>query len=123
MSQDEMDDPQTYRGGAEEPGDAKAGAPGASGVPRDLVDENVSDDSDEQAMSGDALGGFPSEEPSVQVPRDGGDNADATQQGGPDPDSPSRTGSGSVPETPGRVGDADEAGGESANPSGAEDEV
>ncbi len=44
--------------------------------------------------------------PSVQVPRDGGDKADATRQGGPDPDSPSRTGSGSVPETPGRVGDA-----------------
>ncbi len=43
---------------------------------------------------------------SVQVPRDGGDNADATRNGGPDPDSASRTGSGSVPETPGRVGDA-----------------
>jgi hypothetical protein len=43
---------------------------------------------------------------SVQVPRDGGDNADATRGGGPDPDIPSRTGSGSVPETPGRVGDA-----------------
>jgi hypothetical protein len=43
---------------------------------------------------------------SVQVPRDGGDNADATRNGGPDPDSASRTGSGSVAETPGRVGDA-----------------
>ena len=43
---------------------------------------------------------------SVQVPRDGGDNADATRAGGPDPDSASRTGSGSVPDTPGRVGNA-----------------
>ena len=43
---------------------------------------------------------------SVQVPRDGGDNADATRNGGPDPDSASRTGAGSVPDTPGRVGDA-----------------
>ena len=92
-------------------------------MPRDLVDETVSDNSDEQAMGEEALGDFADEEPSVQVPRDGGDDADATQQGGPDPDSPSRTGAGSVPETPGRVGDADEAGGESANPSGAEDEV
>ncbi|MEA2190078.1 MAG: hypothetical protein QOI73_199 [Solirubrobacteraceae bacterium] len=104
MSQDEMDDPQTYRGGAEEPGDAKGGAPGASGVPRDLVDENVADDSDEQAMSSDALGGFPDEEPSVQVPRDGGDNADATTQGDADAESPARTGSGSEANTPGRVG-------------------
>ncbi len=116
-----MDDPQTYRGGTKEPDQAKSGAPGSSGVPRDLVDENVSDDSGEQAMSSGALGGFPDQEPSVQVPRDGGDNADATQNGGPDPDSPSRVGAGSVPETPGRLGDADEAGGESANPSGAED--
>ncbi len=30
---------------------------------------------------------------SVQVPRDGGDNADATRGGGPDPDSASNTGS------------------------------
>jgi hypothetical protein len=45
---------------------------------------------------------------SVQVPRDGGDNADATSSGGPDPDADSRTGSGSVPDTDGRVGDATE---------------
>ena len=32
---------------------------------------------------------------SVQIPRDGGDDADATSCGGPDPDSASRTGSGS----------------------------
>jgi hypothetical protein len=43
---------------------------------------------------------------SVQVPRDGGDNADATRGGGPDPDADSRTGAGAVPDTPGRVGDA-----------------
>ena len=43
---------------------------------------------------------------SVQVPRDGGDNADATSVGGPDPDADSRTGAGSAPDTEGRVGDA-----------------
>lgn len=43
---------------------------------------------------------------SVQIPRDGGDNADATRNGAPDPDSAGRTVAGSVPETPGRVGDA-----------------
>jgi len=43
---------------------------------------------------------------SVQVPRDGGDKADATSAGGPDPDVDSRTGSGSAPDTEGRVGDA-----------------
>ena len=42
---------------------------------------------------------------SVQVPRDGGDNADATRGGGPDTDADSRTGSGSDPDA-GRVGDA-----------------
>jgi hypothetical protein len=58
-------------------------------------------------MSDKAFGGSSAEiVRSVEVPRDGGDNADATRDGGPDPDSPSRTGSGSVPETPGRVGDA-----------------
>ena len=43
---------------------------------------------------------------SVQVPRDGGDNADATSGGGPNPDAASRTEAGAVPDTPGRVGDA-----------------
>ena len=57
---------------------------------------------------------------SVQVPRDGGDKADATHHGGPDPDSPSRTGAGSVPDTPGQVGDASDESGESATPDGAE---
>jgi len=104
MSQDEMDDPQTYRGGSDEPSDAKGGAGDTGLVPRDMVDENVSDDSDEQAMSGDALGGFPDEAPSVQVPRDGGDDADATQQGDADAESPARTGSGSDANTPGHVG-------------------
>jgi len=104
MSQDEMDDPQTFRGGVQESGDAKGGAPGAAGVPRDQIDENVSDDADAQAMSSDALGGFASEEPSVQVPRDGGDDADATRDGDADSESPARTGSGSEANTPGRVG-------------------
>jgi hypothetical protein len=106
MSEGEMADPQTYRGGSEEPEDAKGGAPGGV-VPRDLVDEQTSPASDEQEMKGDVLGGFASEEPSAQVPREGGDDADATNDGGPDPESPSRTGSGSVPE-PGRVGDVEE---------------
>ena len=101
----QTEDPQTFRGGADEPDEAKGGAPGGM-VPRDMVDEPVSGKSDDQEMSEDALGNFPDQEPSVQVPRDAGDEADATTDGGPDPDSPSRTGAGSVPETPGRVGDA-----------------
>ncbi len=101
MSEKEMADPQTYRGGVEEPADAKAGAPGGL-VPREMVDEETSERADEQEMSDAALGGFATEEPSTQVPRDGGDDADATRDGGPDPDSPSRTGSGSVPD-PGRT--------------------
>jgi hypothetical protein len=97
-----MADPQTYRGGVEEPEDAKGGAPGGI-VPRELVDEPTSPPDDDYAMNDDALGGFATEEASSQVPRDGGDNADATRDGGPDPDSPSRVGSGSVPD-PGRTG-------------------
>lgn len=62
-------------------------------MPRDLVDEQTSPPSDEQEMKDDTLGGFASEEPSAHVPRDGGDDADATTAGGPDPESPSRTGS------------------------------
>jgi hypothetical protein len=107
MSEGETADPQTYRGGVDEPEDAKGGAPGGV-VPRDLVDEETSPASDEQEMKGEALGGFAAEEPSAQVPRDGGDDADATTDGGPDPESPSRTGAGSVPE-PGRVGDVEES--------------
>jgi hypothetical protein len=53
-----------------------------------------------QEMSDDALGtGDATPEKSVEVPRDGGNNADATTDGGPDPDSPSRTGAGSVPQS------------------------
>jgi hypothetical protein len=83
MSKSEMDDPQTYRGGVQEPSDAKGGAPGGI-VPRDMVDEDTSPPSDEQEMSPDALGGLASEPPTEQVPRDGGDDADATNIGGYD---------------------------------------
>ena len=63
---------------------------------------------EEQEMNDDALGGWATEESEHQVPRDGGDNADATRDGGPDPDSPSRTGAGSVPQ-PGIVGQNEES--------------
>ena len=117
---EQLGDPQTYRGGTEEPADAKGGAQSASGVPRDMVDEPTSDASDPQAMKDDSLGNFAAEESEHQVPRDGGDQADATRDGGPDPDSPSRTGAGSVADTRGRVGDASTTEGDDANPSGAE---
>jgi hypothetical protein len=53
-----------------------------------------------QEMSDEALGSQEgTQDPSFKVPRDGGDNADATRDGGPDPDSPSRTGAGSVPQS------------------------
>jgi hypothetical protein len=114
-----MADPQTYRGGVEESADAKDGAPGGV-VPREMVDEPTSAPSDEHEMKDESLGGWAEEETEHQVPRDGGDNADATRDGGPDPDSPSRTGAGSVVDTRGRVGDARTTEGEDANPSGAE---
>jgi len=119
MSENEMDDPTQVRGGVQEPDDAKGGAPGGM-VPRDMIDEDVSEKDDPQEMSSDALGNMAAVEPSVQVPRDGGDNADATSDGGPDADSPSRVGAGSVADTPGRVGDAEDSEGEDATPSGAD---
>jgi hypothetical protein len=88
-------------------------------VPREMVDEPTSPPSDEQELKDDSLGGWAKEESEHQVPRDGGDNADATRDGGPDPDSPSRTGAGSVADTRGRVGDAHTTEGEDANPDGA----
>ena len=118
MSEREMADPQTYRGGVEEPEDAKGGAPGGM-VPRDMVDEPTSPPSDEFEMKDESLGGWAREESEHQVPRDGGDNADATRDGGPDPDSPSRTGAGSVADQRGRVGQAHDSEGEDATPDGA----
>lgn len=102
MTEREMRDPQTYRGGVEEPVDAKSGAPGGV-VPREMVDEPTSPQSDEQELRDESLGGWAKEEMESQVPRDGGDEADATTDGGPDPDSPSRVGVGSVPQ-PGIAG-------------------
>jgi hypothetical protein len=101
----QTEDPQNFRGGANEPDTSKGGAPGGA-VPREMVDEPVSGKSDEQEMGEEALGDMADVEPSVQVPRDGGDQADATTDGGHDEDDPSRVGSGSTPNTPGRVGDA-----------------
>jgi len=83
MAEHDMADPQTYRGGSAEPEDAKGGAPGGI-VPRELVDEQPSPPSDEQEMSPDALGRLATEPATEQVPRDGGDNADASKQGGYD---------------------------------------
>jgi hypothetical protein len=105
MSEREMADPQKFRGGVEEPAEAKGGAPGGV-VPREMVDEPTSSPSDEQELKDESLGGFATEEATEQVPRAGGDDADATTDGGPDPSSPSRTGAGSVPE-PGRVGNVE----------------
>ena len=83
MSEHQTEDPQTYRGGANEPDEAKGGAPGGM-VPREMVDEPVSGQSDEQEMNPDALGGLATETNTEQVPRDGGDDADATNIGGQD---------------------------------------
>jgi hypothetical protein len=113
MSEREMADPQTYRGGAQEPEGAKGGAPGGV-VPREMVDEPTSPPSDEQELKDESLGGWAQEESEHQVPRDGGDNADATRDGGPDPTSQSRVGGGSSGNVPGRVGDAHTTEGEDA---------
>lgn len=105
MSEREMREPQTYRGGVEESKDAKGGAPGGV-VPRDMIDEPTSPPSDDQELRDDAQGGWAKEEGSSQIPRDAGDDADATTDGGPDPDSPSRVAAGSDPDH-GRTGDVE----------------
>lgn len=74
-------DPRDYRGGVHESGDEK----GNEGVvPREMVDEDTSGQTDEQEMNPEALGGLATETATEQVPRDGGDDADATHQGGQD---------------------------------------
>lgn len=118
MSEREMADPQTYRGGVEESADAKDGAPGGL-VPREMVDEPTSPPSGEHDLKDESLGGWATEDVDYQVPRDGGDNADATRDGGPDPASPSRTGAGSIVDTRGRVGQAHTTDGEDATPDGS----
>ena len=85
-----------------------------------MVDEPTAGASGEHDLKDDSLGGYAAEESEHQVPRDGGDLADATRDGGADADAPSRTGAGSVADTPGHVGDASTAEGEDANPSGRE---
>ncbi|MDX6677011.1 MAG: hypothetical protein QOE31_1063 [Solirubrobacteraceae bacterium] len=108
MSDHQTEDPQTFRGGANEPDEAKAGAAGGGGVPREMVDENVSPPSDEQEMNPEALGGLASETATEQVPRDGGDDADATHQGGQDDTRGSWAGEKANPDH-GRTGDTEEA--------------
>jgi len=104
----EMDDPQTYRGGVDEPDSAKGGAGDTGVVPRELVDEDPSPPSDEQEMNPDALGGLASETNAEQVPRDGGDDADATNIGGPDDTRGSWAGEKANPDH-GRTGQTEEA--------------
>jgi hypothetical protein len=106
MSEQQTTDPKTYRGGADEPEDAKAGAPGGM-VPRDLVDEPVSPPADEQEMKPEALGDIASETATEQVPRDGGDDADATNIGGPDDTRGSWAGEKANPDH-GRTGETEE---------------
>ena len=103
----EMDDPQTYRGGAQEPEDAKGGAPGGL-VPRELVDEEPSPPAHEQELSAKHLGGLADEPATEQVPRDGGDDADATNTGGYDDTPGSWAGEKANPDH-GRTGQTKEA--------------
>ena len=105
MSEHQTEDPQTYRGGANEPDEAKGGAPGGV-VPREMVDEPTSGKSDEQEMSPDALGGIATETATEQVPRDGGDDADATNIGGQDDTRGSWAGEKSNPDH-GRTGETE----------------
>lgn len=107
MSEEEMADPQTYRGGADEPDEAKDGAGAGGIVPRDLVDEDVSSKSDPQEMRGDAKGGLAAETATEQVPREGGDDADATTHGGNDDTRGSWAGEKANPDH-GRTGKTDE---------------
>jgi hypothetical protein len=84
MSEHQTEDPRGFRGGVDEPDSAKGGAGDTGVVPREMVDEPTSEPSDEQEMKPDALGGLATETNSEQVPRDGGDDADATNIGGQD---------------------------------------
>jgi hypothetical protein len=108
MSEQQTTDPQSYRGGADEPADAKAGAGDGGVVPRELVDEPASPPSDEQEMKPDALGGIASEPNAEQIPRDAGDDADATNIGGPDDTRGSWAGEKANPDH-GRTGETEEA--------------
>jgi hypothetical protein len=107
MTDGQTADPQTFRGGADEPDSAKGGAGDGGVVPRELVDEPTSPPSDEQDMRPEALGEIASETNSEQVPRDGGDDADATNIGGPDDTRGSWAGEKANPDH-GRTGDTDE---------------
>jgi hypothetical protein len=104
MSEQQTTDPKTYRSGADEPEDAKP----EGIVPRELVDEPASPPSDEQEMRPDALGNIASEPAAEQVPRDAGDDADATNIGGPDDTRGSWAGEKANPDH-GRTGQTDEA--------------
>jgi hypothetical protein len=106
MSGNEMDNPQTYRGGVDEPDSAKGGAGDTGIVPREMVDEDTSGKTDEQEMNPEALGGLATETATEQVPRDGGDDADATHQGGQDDTRGSWAGEKANPDH-GRTGDTE----------------
>ncbi len=106
MSEHEMDDPQTYRGGVEEPEGAKGGAPGGL-VPRDLVDEDTSPPSDPQELGAEMTGSLADEPNTEQVPRDAGDDADATNIGGHEDTRGSWAGEKANPDH-GRTGQTDE---------------
>ena len=108
MSPGEMDDPQTYRGGVDEPDSAKGGAGDTGIVPRELVDEDPSPPSDEQELDSKHLGGLADEPATEQVPRDGGDDADATNTGGYDDTPGSWAGEKANPDH-GRTGKTEEA--------------
>jgi len=84
MSEHQTEDPRNFRGGVNESDSAKGGAGDSGIVPREMVDEPTSGQSDEQEMNPDALGGLATETATEQVPRDGGDDADATHMGGQD---------------------------------------
>jgi len=108
MSEHQTEDPRGYRGGVDEPDSAKGGAGDTGVVPREMVDEPSSPPSDEQEMNPEALGGLATETATEQVPRDGGDDADATNIGGPDDTPGSWAGEKANPDH-GRTGQTDEA--------------
>ena len=82
-------DPRKYRGGVQEPDDAKGEGTWADNegvVPREMVDEPEGPPperaGDDQALADESLGDVTDRDETVDIDRSGGDEADATSHSG-----------------------------------------
>ena len=79
---DRTDDPREYRGGVREPAEAKGNWADNEGVvPREMIDEDVSEPSDPQALNTEVQGRVTGDDQSEEsVDKHQGDDADATNR-------------------------------------------